>query len=177
MSTNPVGGVRVRLIKDAVYTVINSGLTSLGWFNGGRQHAPLSIRTEAVKPDEEVPMNTISIEDANITGLDAELGSFEMENRMDYFIDFYAESDALGTHVINDIKDILRGKITVLGRSTTAIPVYDVSNATPHIIFYVDVDSVRVDRAHQFTHPWQEHWYSISLVLTDYYGSDLDGTL
>ena len=64
--TTPVGGIRYRLIKDNLEMMLRDSLDSIGWFNSGRKHAPVSIIGESVNPHVEIKPNIISISTENM---------------------------------------------------------------------------------------------------------------
>ncbi len=90
------------------------------------------------------------------------------------FIDVYAQDDATGTHLSNDIRDILRGKFPSIGRIRPLCEVYDKTMATPSVIFTVDLEEVRWDRGRSFAEDWLKHWFVVSATLTDVYGDEDD---
>lgn len=174
--TEIVGGLRARLVDDSLYYALKTALTTLGWFSGGRQHLPIDFVNEARDPVglPEIALNTLALSGENISDQPGELGSQFSEFTRYYYIDFFAESDALGKHLIGDVKDLLQGRMASAGRSNPIVPVFDWRQATPSLIFQVEVDNVKIDRAHGFPHPWTRHWFSCQFTLTDWYGSEDD---
>lgn len=169
-----VGGLRSRLIFDSTYKVINDGLTALGWFAGGRHHAPVTFVPDEQDVETEVPLNTLALSDENVSSAEIELGSMLSDNTRTFYLDFFAEEDALGKHLIGDCRDLLQGRMPSIGRTGPAIAIYDFRQATPPVVFYVQVEGVRIDRAHNFPHPWAKHWYSIQFDLVDSYSDEND---
>lgn len=163
------GGIRTRLIADSVYHVVKDNLVALGWMNAGREHAPITLRTEAVPNDEDIAFNTIVISESHTLDEDAELGSNLGEVTTTFWVDFYAENEALGKQLIHDVRDILRGRIPSIGRVSQIIPVYDWSMATPALIFSCDIEDVVVDQARDFPKAWQQHWWACRFDVVDYY--------
>jgi len=165
------GGLRARLIHDSIYFGIRDGLQQLGWFDPSppRQHYPINYTYEPVENDTEVPPNTVALSDENLSEVEAELGSSMVETSWTYYLDFYAENDVLGKHLINDVRDILGGRMPSIGRNDASMPVWDYSQATPVQIFSVDIESIVVDRAHDFPKSWQRFWYSCSFIVRDAY--------
>jgi hypothetical protein len=170
-----VGGLRARLIKDSCYFTLVDALTTLGWFDPTRRHQPITMVAEQQDLTVEIPLNTLALfAEGRGPTLDWELGStFSQHSRL-YYVDFFAESDALGEHVIEDVRDILEGRMPSIGRADPIINVMDYTQATPTQLFYVDVEGVRQDRAHNFPQPYLRHWFSLQFTLTDYYGDELD---
>ncbi len=165
----PVGGLRARLTYDSTYNAINDALTALGWFDGGRQHLPINFVTEPVDDDTEVSLNTLSLVAEDMTDFELEMGSPLAEHNRRYFVDFYAESQSVGEHLIFDVRDILQGRMPSIARGAPTITILDYTLATPVSIAVAEIQFVRVDRAHGFTTPWQKNWYSCAFTLTDVY--------
>lgn len=172
--TNIVGGLRARLIRESLYQLLNDNLSSLGWFNSGRYHGAISFNSEPVSIQDEIPLNTLALSDDEMDDEFLEMGSNLSENSWTFYVDFYAESDALGLHLIRDIRDILGGRYgSSLSRDRSAFPVYDYRQATPSVAFYCDIENVFVDKALAFQKPWQKHWYSCQFQVIDSYADEV----
>jgi hypothetical protein len=167
-----VGGLRSRLIFDSTFKTVKDGLTDLGWFDPARRHQPINLVDEPQDTDKEVALNTVAVSDENINSLYYELGSNLAEKPRFFYVDFFAESDGLGKHLIGDVADLLEGRFVSIGRSGPVVDIYDFRQNPPSHIFSCDVQNLRVDRAHGWTRPWLRHWYSIQFQLVDFYGSD-----
>lgn len=172
MSTVYVGGLRARLIKDSVYYTLNAALDALGWYDPARKHAPVTFEGEAQDTATEIPLNTLALSDEAEFSRDLELGSNLAERPWTMYVDLFAESDSLGLHLIRDVKDILEGRMPSIGRDWPAITVMDWTMATPAEIFRVDVEQVRIDRAHNYPHPYLRHWYSCQFQIVDAYNDE-----
>ncbi len=174
-----VGGLRSRLISDSFYEMIRASLTALGWFDSGRQHSPIILVRGDVSWDNPTSINTLAVSNIDINADYMELGSNYMEERWSVYVDFYAESDSLGTHMAGDIRDILRGKMPSIGRSQPLFEVLDYTNVvnpgdSPAFLFNVEIEQVTLDRAHNASRPWQRHFFSVSAELIDDYGDEND---
>lgn len=169
-----VGGLRARLIKDSIYEMLYYNLQSLGWFTPSLKRSNITFPSESVPVDEQVPLNTLVLADETLDTEPIELGSNLGEASWQFFVDFYAENDTLGLHLIRDVKDILEGRMLSIGRSFPVIDIYDYSAATPEKIFDVLVEDVRVDKAHNQLQPWLRHWYSCEFTIIDSYNSETD---
>jgi len=169
-----VGGLRSRLIFDSVYHTIKDGLKYLGWFDGGRRHAPIFFVAEPQETETEIPLNTVALSDENINSKPIELGSELAEHTRWFYVDMFAEDDAVGKHLIGDIKDILEGRMPSIGRSGPVVDIYDYRMATPQQVATCYVQNVQVDRAHGWNKPWLRHWYSVQFQLVDTYSSEND---
>lgn len=169
-----VGGLRSRLIKDNFHLMIREALGLLGWFDPGRQHLPINMVADSVPEGEEIPFNTlvVSAEDADDAAV--EMGSNFTEDSRLYWIDFYAENDVVGEHLIFDVRDILRGKIGSIGRSAPVLRVLDLTTADRDLLFHCELEDIGVARAHNFPERWRRHWYSARCVIVDAYGDESD---
>lgn len=173
--TTYVGGLRVRLIQDNLFDMIQDSLDALGWFDSGRDHNPVEMVEEEPNWEEPITPNKISVLIESIDDFEAEMGSNLMEERHNVFVDIYAEDDATGMHLSNDIRDILRGKFPSIGRTVSRMDVYDKTLATPAQIFAVDIENSRWDRGRSFSESWLRHWFVVSCDLVDVYGDEDDG--
>lgn len=169
-----VGGLRARLIADSLYTMVRDALEDLGWFAAGRQHQAINMRPESVPENEQIPLNTLAVSQLDVSDLEAELGSNLTEDRWTFYVDFFAENDVVGKHLIHDVRDILRGKYPSIGRSAPILRVYDYTQATPPVLFTVEIENVVVDQAHDFPQSWRRYWYMARCELVDAYGDEED---
>jgi hypothetical protein len=71
-----------------------------------------------------------------------------------------------------DLKDILAGRMSSIGRSAPIISVVDYTIATPAEIFVVQIENVLVDRPEVFTFQWQRHQRSVRFEVVDNYTDD-----
>lgn len=164
------GGLRDRLIRDALYLLVKNSLTQIGWFQQPAAHRPITMVAEPGLPGVEVPVNTLAVSREDIPYDLIELGSQLSEERHVFYIDFYAQSDALGEHVAGDIRDVLRGRMPVIGRDRPTLDVFDRTQtpvpATP--AFVLELDDVAVDRAPRETaRAWEAHWFMVRCVVID----------
>lgn len=169
-----VGGLRSRLVKDSLFNMIEAALEDLGWFDTGRQHAPITFRSYPYDEEEQVAVNSLALSDEDLVVLEQELGSIFAEHDWQFFIDFYAEDNALGVHMAHDLEAILAGRMPSIGRASPNFPVYDYTLATPEVIAWCEIEDVVVDRARGFPKPWQKFWYVVSFNVLDYYGNEDD---
>lgn len=167
-----VGGLRARLIRDSIYNAIYAGLDALGWFDEGRKHTPINFTGKIVDQDEEIPLNTIVLVDEDIMESEIELGSNLAEHDWTFYVDFYAENAGIGRELINDVRDILAGRMSSIGRSHPSVIVFDYREPTPPALFKVHIEDIVIDRATGFPKPWQKHWYSCRFSVIDHYGDE-----
>lgn len=169
-----VGGLRARLIRESTYQAVYDALETIGWFDSGRRHSPISFLPTGVDDSENVALNTAALADWDITEEEDEMGSLMSEHRQVYYVDFYAEDDAVGMDFSTDVKDILAGRMPSIGRGAPRIEVYDYTQATPPVIFTVGVENVAIDRPSVFERPWQRYFRTVRFELVDTYGRDDD---
>lgn len=167
-----VGGLRARLIKESIFQTVHDSLDALGWFDTGRKHTPITFSDTTVPDSDSVQKNTLVLNDWDASELEGEMGSLFTEFRSIYYLDFYAESDAIGVHMSQDLKDILAGRMSSIGRSSPTISVVDYTIATPAEIFVVQIENIFVDRPEVFTFQWQRHQRSVRFEVVDNYTDD-----
>lgn len=157
----PDGGLRDRLIFESLYKNIETHLTSLGWFAPGREHLPIIMVDEFPDENAEVAFNTLAFSMGDGGGVTTEMGSDLEDHEAMYFVDFFAENDAIGRHLRGDIYAFLKGNLIQ--------PVYDYTAIGNPQVFTVeiqeDIDKRKPDRAVQ---KWQKNWYVISFGAIDY---------
>ena len=168
-----VGGLRARLVHDSVFNMLRDALTALGWFAPSATHTPITFISEPLDPNVEVPLNTIAIADADDRGDDIEMGSLLQELRWQIFVDFFAENDAIGLHLIRDVKDVLEGRMPSIGRTGPFVNVYDYTLATPAVLFAVDIEDVFTDKGRDFPQPWLRNWRSCGFTVVDTYADEV----
>jgi hypothetical protein len=170
--TQIIGGLRHRLIKESLYAMIKDSLTSLGWFDPGRVNNAVTLRTVPFEQSQEIPANTAVLSTEDLTGVEGELGSNMGDFSWTCYLDFYAESDAVGQHFIGDVFEVLSGRMSSIGRGRTSFAVYDYRQPTPPLLFYCDLEEVVIDRAHDFPNLWQKHWFAARFFVIDAYGDE-----
>lgn len=160
------GGLRSRLMERSVLAGIRTALDALGWFDAGRQHAPINLVAHQYELDEEVPLNTVAVWFDNVDENPEELGSGLTEHSIDLWVDVYAQDDSLGKHLADDIRDVLAGRMAAAGRSD---PSFAVSDLDDDPLFVVQIENTKRARARGFPHPWQRHWWVVSATVIDTY--------
>lgn len=169
--TEVVGGLRERFIVDSMKQHIHDGLSTLHWFDMGRQHLPVTVRTEPVPNIEEIVPNVVAIMEDGLSENDAEMGSNFTEFRWQFAIDVYAENDAVGRHLAGDIKAILSARFAFTD-GLPHLPVYDFRMATPAVIFYCDFENLVASRQQLWQRSYQKFWWTILIDVVDFYGSE-----
>ncbi len=170
-----VGGLRARYIAESIYQCVDEILTDLDWFQPGRYHIPLKLRKTPVKNDETIDYNTIVVFSESMYDLEDELGSLMAEHHWIFYVDIYAEDDAIGTHLAHDLRDALEGRMPSIGRTHPVVPVYDFGTATPYELFNVQLERVFVEKIHNIQKPWEQHWYSLVFDVVDRYANEVYG--
>lgn len=160
------GGLRDRLLFESFHAMIKDALTEIGWFQSGRQHKPINFVTTAVDLDKEIPDNTLAVSTEDLDDEPAELGSTLTFDRVMAWVDFYAESDALGRHLQGDVRDILRGKMESIDRTDPSFMVVDMREPDPKPeLFLVEIENVATVRDKR--PGGQRHWYAVSCDLIE----------
>jgi hypothetical protein len=177
MST-PIGGERFRLIWDNVYNMVEDALTARGWFNPGRNHAPINMIAEPIDPLTEIPRNTLTLVPEDVDSDEMELGSRLTQRTRTFYIDFFAEDDVVGGSLISDIQDILEGRMASVGRTNNWVTIYDLAHttATPVELFSCEIDFVTTDRGDSRIagETWRKSWFACTFDVLDIY-TDEDG--
>lgn len=167
------GGLRTRLIADSVRVTVIAALDQLGWFDPARKHRPLSYIPRPSDWSDDITPNALAISAEDVSDEDLGLGG-EVEDRIEFYLDLFAEDEAFGMHLARDIRDILLGKFPELGRSAPYIDVYDFRQPTPAPFTQVEVGDVRLDRAQGRAREWQRYWFMIRLHVLDDYADEYD---
>lgn len=155
------GGLRDRMVHESVLRAIEADMASRGWFNTGRWHDPITVIDEYPDDADEVAINTISISMGDADGYRVEMGSQMESHEQTLFVDIYAESDALGRHIVGDIYEYLK--------KVKRIQVFDYRQTPPTAEFWAHVedDDIIKRRGRTVTQAWKKHWYVIAFTVTD----------
>jgi hypothetical protein len=167
--TDPVGGLRARLLHDNLTAVLETGLAGLGWFDSGRHHQPFQFLHGPHTWDVPVALNTIVVTTRGLDTEGIEVGSNLTMDTVELTADLYAENDSLGVHVSNDMRDLLRGRLPG-GADRETIPILDFRQATPAPIGYATIAGVTVERTtDQVPEEWSRHVFTLVVTLQDTY--------
>lgn len=177
------GGLRDRMLIESFYQMLRSNLTTLGWFNPGRQHEPINMTPIPMPRGQEIPPNTLTVTWEDIDSTEAEMGSNAAELTHTAYVDFYAEpappdgngGEALGKQMIGDVRAIILGEMPSIGRDANVLQVLNYSLATPTYMFTVefDIERTRSSKVHHYDQPWERWWYScIVEVIEERFGTD-----
>jgi hypothetical protein len=173
------GGLRTRLVADSTRITVIAGLQALGWFEptihdrppGLRRHHPLKYVTTPVSWQTAVTPNAIALSIDDVVDQPLGLGD-EIEDRITFYVDVFAESDAVGWELALNVRDILIGKLPEIGRTGPVIDLYDLRMATPVAFSQADVTDVSIDQAQSDARAWQAHWFMIRGFLEDDYDDE-----
>lgn len=155
------GGLRDRMIHESIFRAVQGFLQVNNWLDPGRQHATITLVDEYPDDDAEVPLNTVAVSVGDSNQYLLELGSKAETHTTVVYVDFYADGESLGKHVIGDIYAFIN--------ENPVIAVYDWSLATPTTDFSVEVveGSVEKSRPARAVNMWQRHWHSMSFLIRD----------
>jgi hypothetical protein len=156
------GGLRDRMMLESVLRDVVADLTTRDWFNNtNKQYAPFVVVDEYPDDKDEVALNTIAFSMGNSASHALELGSKSELIRTGIFIDFFAESDGLGRHVVGDVA----AHVNDVGQ----FPVYDYEQGIPPVEFTVTVMESSLERTKptRAVNAWQKHWHSVAFVVEE----------
>lgn len=168
-----VGGLRMRLLHDSLHALVVEGLTELGWLDPDRSHGPIRVLTQPTRWDTPIQPNIVAIDHESVTSTEFEVGSLLTEDTVISYVEIYAESDSLGMDLSNDVRDVLRGRLTMATIYGT-FPIYDYRHATPPIVGHATVNAVNSLRNAAISEEnWVRHWFRVRAEILDtYYTSE-----
>lgn len=166
--TSVDGGRRIRFIHDSLRNMVEDSLRELGWFDSTWAR-DLTISTGEVDWQQPIEPNRVAVSIDNTADDQAELGSDATVDAYVGYVDVFAESDPVGLHLGGDIRDILRGKHPAAGRDSARLEILDWAQATPPVLFTVDIEDVLMEQPRDLDRPYLKHWVSIRFVLVDDY--------
>ena len=155
------GGTRYRMTLESVARDIQAFLATEGWFDPGREHAPIVVIDEYPDEKDEVAVNTLAFSMGDSFTRPMELGSQAENFSVPMFCDFFAESDGLGRHLAGDVYQHVQ--------TTKVIDVLDWDLATPTVEFSVAVreESSEIRKPERAVNAWQKHWFVCSFIVED----------
>lgn len=175
-----VGGLRARLIRDNLHKTLEHSLEHLGWYDQGRNHRPVELKSAPYDNDVEILPNAVGIAFEESFSYDMEMGSHLTETTHDAYIDIFAESDPVGMQLGGDIYDILRGKFASLASEGISpqhngrMPIYDFSKPDKPLIFYVGLEDIHMHRNRTWRDQYNKFWWTIAVTVIDAYMDDMD---
>lgn len=166
-----VGGLRHRLVHDSFRELVAEGLSTLGWFDEGRYHKPVTLLAEPKNWDEVIVPNAVAIEFIGSDPYEVEVGSRLTTDVTVAYVDIYAQNEALGTHLSNDVRDWIRGRLQATPVGVT-FPIRDYRDPTPSVIGYMDIRNVTALRNVAINlHMWLRHWFRVRCEISDTYAT------
>lgn len=177
------GGVRSRLIYDSLWQVLNSSFTALGWFQptifstppGTKKYRPVTFLKTQQSWDEEVAPNTMAFVPENMTDRPWEIGSEFYENRWIFYLDIFGDNEDISLQLAGDAVDILRGKLTAIGRGFgPMVDICDWSQPGHYKIGYLYIENVTDTRAPTYSQRWMRYLRTVRWEACDYYDQDVD---
>ena len=135
-----------RHLYQSVYDRLNEGLTGLGWMaDGGFKTTP--VRMQTYVPDETGAALAPNLVAVTLLDegpeLEAEMGDLLVMIEPSFAVDIYGENQAVALAIAEDVKDILRGRISGY---TRIIPVYDYSQDPKQLLEGVWAENYQVVR-------------------------------
>lgn len=164
------GGIRLRLLQDSARLTVAYGLKELGWFDANRRHHPIHMVSRPNDWDELVEPNSISVTAESVRASDLYLGG-DVQDRVRFYVDFFAENDVVGSDLIHDVRDLLLGMYPNLNPAE-CLRVYDLRSATPSGLTTLDLEMVTIDRPNGFPRPWQKYWWVLRFEALDEYADE-----
>lgn len=163
------GGLRLRLLVDSLHQATTDALRDLGWFDAGRMHLPITVLSGPNDlPGEPINVLVIGVESLETTWI--EMGSDLNTDRLAVDCVFYAEHDTVGIHLINDLRDAMRGRITSHFTLAGSFPLLDFRLATPTPIGYAQVVAATSNRRMPTSsQDYQRHIHTLECVIHDTY--------
>lgn len=167
-----VGGLRARLLQDSLFAVVEGALDVLGWLDLERSHRPLRLQSEPPAWTQPVEPNTVTVQMASVDTDEVEVGSWLTTDTIVAYVNVYAENDAFGVDLTNDLRDVFRGRLPVPG--TGSFPIYDYRQATPPVVGYFAITETSALRNLSVSQEvWMRHWFRVRCVVRDtYYSSE-----
>jgi hypothetical protein len=167
--TSLTGGLRDRLVDDAVHLMLRDALTALGWLAPAAHRREVTLIAAPVQADVEIVPTTVSVVREDLAYDLIELGSQLSEDRSIHYVDIYGENDAVAKHLAGDLRDILRGKMPAIGRTAPVVAVFD-RTQTPvpaEPAFHVEIEDVVMERAREVSRAWERYWWMIRFDVVD----------
>ena len=162
------GGLRRRLIHDNLFYMIQGSMDQLGWFGTTFAKKSVELLPEPVDSREEILPNKVSLSAEDMVSMEFEVGSYSEQNNCEYYIDIFAEDEAVGNHLSGDLYDILRGKYGSIGRTRPTFEVYDLTNDGQPFLFTCYIEEIEKQRVREWENPQSKYWWVIGFMVVDY---------
>ena len=168
---NYVGGIRLSCIRDSFHRMVEDSLDQIGWLtpNPGTR-SDVEIVAEQLDTLKEIVPNKIAISSEDIVDEEFELGSNLTEDSWEIFIDIFAENESIGLALAGDVRDILRGKMSSIGRTDTNFEVYDYQDDS--VMFECQIRNVEIIRVRDWDRSYNKFWWVVACQIVDTYYDD-----
>lgn len=159
----------MRLMLDSLALAVEETLAVHGWFDPGRQHKPITVATGTSSPTDPITTNTLAIVATMVLTEEMEVGSDLLQDTSFVVMQFHAENEALGVHLINDLRDAMRGRIAG-GMPRGRFPILDLRMATPVPVAYAAIRDVVTDRnVAAVTSVWNRNVHTVACYVDDFH--------
>lgn len=150
-------GLNLRLVSDNVYNLVDELISDGDWNDTGRANKTVTVINTPLDSGELIEPNLVSVVMEDINHADVEIGSNLTDQRMTFVVDIIAENQSVGLH--------LAGDITAMFQSLYNFPVYDLTLATPTVLFYCDIEGVVQERNRMYESKYAKFWWVVSFVV------------
>lgn len=154
-----VGGLRDRMVIESLSNHITDELTTLGWFDAGREHEPIVVVTGFPNDTDDVELNTIAFSVEEAMGEDQELGSKSEIHQTSFFVDMFMENDSVGWHLSGDVYYFLK--------KNPHLDIFDYSTGGNPVDFQAELMDVDRRKPTRAVSAWQRHWFTVSFIAED----------
>lgn len=115
-----------RHVHQTVYDYVESFLTAQGWIGSDPPFGARPLVFQTVRPSEEelksLTANTASVSFGNEPDdTELEIGGGLLEVEFPFFVDVYAEKEAIALAIASDVKDTLSGRVPGTSRFLTVV--------------------------------------------------------
>lgn len=159
---------RTRMVRASVINDLKLTLTDTDWLGA----TPLGLRTIPIKvvdgpasdPNKPLDKNTLALDNGMAGELElAQLGGGLFEQPYQFNFMFFAESDAVGHALMQDLADRYTGRTGV-----PSLALYDFGQATPVFVCNMEVESFDYARAPGEVAAYDQHLFFAELIITDF---------
>ena len=167
-----VGGLRRRLIKDNFYYMVYNAMSDLNWFNSNLASKPVTLLAEQIDPTTKITPNKVSIAAEEMSTREWEMGSDLDQFSWEIYLDIFAEDESVGTHLSGDIYDILKGKMSNIGRTGPFFNVYDLTQEAEPLLFTCGIERIETARVREWNKDFNKYWWVVGCTVVDYYSGE-----
>ncbi len=154
------GGLRDRMLSESLSNHIQGELSTLGWFDVGREHTPLTLLPGFPNDTDDVQLNSIAFSVEDTEGEDLEMGTKAETHQTEFFVDMFMEDDSVGWHVAGDVYAFLK--------KNPILDVFDYATGGDPVDFRVQLSEVDKRKPNRAVNAWQRHWFTVSFLAEDF---------